>query len=186
MVGLRAWLADGKRYPSIAIGITIAIDIASLRTIDRPVSLEWSLKREVGKFLHFPGVCLNLSAMTKPLALILYENLLPGSKLVNRMQDLGYRVQTLTDPAVLAETAERQKPMLIITDLTSKQADVCGAIEAMKSRAVTGHVPVIAFTSQKNQKLLSEATKAGANLVASSTALLDQLPQLLEQVLEVD
>ena len=39
------------------------------------------------------------SCMTQPLALVLYEKLLPGSQLVNRLQDLNYRVQTIADPA---------------------------------------------------------------------------------------
>jgi DNA-binding NarL/FixJ family response regulator len=95
-------------------------------------------------------------------------------------------VQTLNDPALLAETAERDKPMLIIADLTSRQADVCAAIGDMKNRAVTGHIPVLAFDSQKNHQRLSDATAAGANLVASSAALLDQLPHLLEQVLQME
>ena len=45
-------------------------------------------------------------AMSEPLALVLYEKLLPGSQLVNRLQDLKYRVQTISDPAKLTESAE--------------------------------------------------------------------------------
>ena len=37
------------------------------------------------------------SRMTQPLALVLYEKLLPGSQLVNRLQDLNYRVQAIAD-----------------------------------------------------------------------------------------
>src|SRR5262245_49139849 len=39
--------------------------------------------------------------MTEPLALVVYEKLLPGSQLVNRLQDLKYRVQTVADPTQL-------------------------------------------------------------------------------------
>ena len=37
----------------------------------------------------------------QPLALVLYEKLLPGTQLVNRLQDLNYRVQTVNDAALL-------------------------------------------------------------------------------------
>jgi CheY-like chemotaxis protein len=124
--------------------------------------------------------------MTKPLALILYENLMPGSKLANRMQDLGYRVVTLSNPTRLVEQAEREKPMVVLADLTSNPTGVCAAIGAMKSNPATAHIPILAFTGQKSQKSIAEATAAGARLVASNAALLDQLPHLLEQVLQVD
>ena len=54
-----------------------------------------------GKFLQFPPVSPNLTSMTRPLALFVYERLLPAGQLVNRLQDLGYRVQSLEDPATL-------------------------------------------------------------------------------------
>ena len=55
--------------------------------------------------------------MTQPLALVLYEKLLPGSQLVNRLQDLNYRVQTVTEPSTLVECAEQSKPMLVFRRL---------------------------------------------------------------------
>jgi PleD family two-component response regulator len=124
--------------------------------------------------------------MTKPLALVVYENLMPGSKLVNRMQDLGYRVLSLSDPGQLVVQAEREKPMLVIADLAFRQANVCEAIGALKANTNTEHIPVLAVTTPKHPKQAAEATSAGARLVANSTALLDQLPQLLEQLLQVD
>ena len=39
--------------------------------------------------------------MTQPLALVVYEKLLPGTQLVNRLQDLHYRVQAVTDADTL-------------------------------------------------------------------------------------
>jgi len=139
-----------------------------------------------GIFLHFLAACDNFFAMTKPMALILYENLMPGSKLANRMQDLGYRVKSLSQPAQLPEMAESEKPMVVFADLVPHSAEVCAAITSMKQNPATQHIPVLAFSGQKNAKLLSQATAAGANLVASSAGLLDQLPHLLEQILLVE
>ena len=49
--------------------------------------------------------------MKLPLAILLYENLIPGSQLINRLQDLGYRVETINDARLLVELAEREKAL---------------------------------------------------------------------------
>ena len=46
--------------------------------------------------------------MTQPLTLFLCEKSLQGGQLINRLQDLGYRVQSLSDPKTLTEVAERE------------------------------------------------------------------------------
>src|SRR3989442_450923 len=66
-----------------------------------------------GKLLQFTRGYPKLKAMTQPLALVLYERLLPGTQLVNRLQDLNYRVQTLSDPALLVDCAKQAKPMIV-------------------------------------------------------------------------
>jgi CheY-like chemotaxis protein len=123
--------------------------------------------------------------MTSPLALLVYENLLPGSQLANRLRDLGYRVQTITDPEALVAQAEQDKPLVVLLDLASKSADTCDLIKRLKENSATAHLPVLAYTEQKNKKLQEAAIQAGATLVAVDTAILAQLPQLLEQALEV-
>lgn len=124
--------------------------------------------------------------MTKPLALVFYERLMPGSQLVNRLQDLGYRVQTITEASLLIDTAKREKPMLALVDLVSQRANICGIIKDLKNDEETGHIPVVGFAAQKDEKLHTEATRSGATLVAYDDALLPQLPHLLEHALQVD
>ena len=63
--------------------------------------------------------------MTTPLALVFYEHLLPGSQLVNRLQDLGYRVQTVAEACALVAQAELARPLVVVADLASAKADVC-------------------------------------------------------------
>ena len=123
--------------------------------------------------------------MTKPLALIHYERLMPGSQLVNRLQDLGYRVQTVTDASELLETARREKPMIVILDLVTK-ADICTVIQQLKGDKETEHLPVITFAGAKDQKLHAEAIRCGETLVALDDALLPQLSHLLEHALRID
>src|SRR5216117_1584066 len=102
--------------------------------------------------------------MTQPLALFLYERLLPGGQLVNRLQDLGYRVQTISSAATLVESAEREKPLLVITDIEPRQAEVCEAISRLKQNSATAHVPVIAIAADNNETGQAAARSAGATL----------------------
>ena len=124
--------------------------------------------------------------MTKPLALVVYENLLPGSQLINRLQDLGYRVQTLACLGDIGGQAVQEKPLLIIIDLSSSAGDPCAAIRELKANAATAHIPILAFSGPKHVSLHTAAHEAGATLVANEAAVLAQLPELLEQLLHVD
>ena len=124
--------------------------------------------------------------MTSPLALLVYENLMPGSQLVNRLQDLGYRVQTINDARQLTETAEREKALIVIADLLGQKSDVCSAIKNLKNCSATAHIPVVAFVDPKHADLTEAAQSAGANLVASPTTILQHLSQFLDQALQLD
>jgi CheY-like chemotaxis protein len=122
--------------------------------------------------------------MTQPLALVLYEKLLPGSQLVNRLQDLNYRVQTLSDATRLVESAEQAKPMLVLADLETK--DLCAAMGKLKKNPATQHLPVLAFGADSKPELQAEAQKAGVTLLVSDAAILNHLSECLEQVLRIE
>jgi two-component system cell cycle response regulator DivK len=124
--------------------------------------------------------------VTKPLAFLLYEQLLPGSQLLPRLEDIGYRVRVVADPAQLVRQAEEEKPMIVLVDLVTPTGDFCERITELKKNPATAHIPVLAFTGQANAKLQQAARVAGATLVASDDAILTQLPQLLEQALQVE
>jgi CheY-like chemotaxis protein len=124
--------------------------------------------------------------MTQPLALVLYEKLLPGSQLVNRLQDLKYRVQAIADAGRLMECAEQAKPMLVLADLASTRNDVCAALARLKQNLATQHLPVIAFGGEGAAELQAAAEAAGATLVVSEAAILNHLPQMLEQALHLE
>jgi len=124
--------------------------------------------------------------MNQPLALIIYERLLPGSQLLNRLQDLSYRVQVVTNVDSLVECAEQSKPMLVLADLESTRFNVCAAIARLKQNPITQHLPVIAFGGDNSPDLQAAARAAGVALVVGETAILQHLPQLLEQALQVE
>jgi CheY-like chemotaxis protein len=123
--------------------------------------------------------------MTQPLALIYYEKLMPGSQLANKLQDLNYRVQTVSDPALLQAAALREGPLLVILDLAGGDK-VLSAIAGLKSDAATGHIPVIAFAADGAVAALEAAQKTGANLAASEIAIANHLPELLNQALQIE
>ncbi|HTL15815.1 MAG TPA: response regulator [Patescibacteria group bacterium] len=124
--------------------------------------------------------------MTEPLALVVYEKLLPGSQLVNRLQDLKYRVQTVSDIGLLVECTEQTKPMLILADLRASHQDVCAAIGRLKQNPSTQHVPVIAFGAEEQSETQKAALAAGVTLIVSESALLNHLPQCLDQALRIE
>jgi|SRR5439155_17380857 len=124
--------------------------------------------------------------MTQPLALVLYEKLLPGSQLVNRLQDLNYRVQTLADPAALVGCAEQAKPMVVLVDLEPAQNKVCEAVSRLKQNSATQHLPVIAVCGENAADLQKAARAAGVALVVNEAAILGHLEHFLEQALHLD
>jgi CheY-like chemotaxis protein len=122
--------------------------------------------------------------MTKPLALVLYERLMPGSQLVNRLQDLGYRTETVSDSKSLVAQAEKVKPMLVIADLEPASANVSEALSRLKENSGTAHLPIIAFCADNSADLPNKAK--AANLVVTDTAISTHLSLFLEQALQMD
>jgi CheY-like chemotaxis protein len=107
--------------------------------------------------------------MTQPLALVVYEKLLPGTQLVNRLQDMGYRVQVVDNPSALLETAEATKPLIVFVDLQSTRVNMLEAV-----------APEDDAETQQN------ARTSGVTLLASEVMLANHLPQVLEQALRID
>ncbi len=124
--------------------------------------------------------------MIQPLALVLYEKLMPGTQLVNRLQDLKYRVQTVGDAGMLVECAEQAKPMIVLADLESSKNNVPAALRRLRETPSTAHLPVIAYGAENDQALQDAARSLQQVILASEPALLNHLPQLLEQALQVE
>jgi CheY-like chemotaxis protein len=124
--------------------------------------------------------------MTEPLAFVLYEKLLPGTQLVNRLQDLRYRVHVVTEPATLAQRAEELKPMVVLADLHSTGNSIAPALATLRQNTATSHIPVIGFTEEESDAARNAAEAAGVTLFATDAAVLNHLPLLLEQALRVD
>jgi CheY-like chemotaxis protein len=135
-------------------------------------------------FAIYPAMA-HADHMTQPLALVFYEKLMPGSQLVNRLQDLNYRVQAVNDLASLQQYARNEGPLLVIADLAGRE-EVCRVIAALKADAATHHIPVIAFAGEPVAEWQAAAQKAGATLAVSEAAIINYLPQLLNQALQME
>ena len=124
--------------------------------------------------------------MTQPLALVVYEELKPGSQLVNRLQDLQYRVQPISDARQLGDNAQIGGTMLIFLDLGIKAVPASTLITDLKANAATAHIPIIAFADEGTEETLAAAKQAGANQVVTDTAVLAHLPEIIQQALQVE
>jgi PleD family two-component response regulator len=123
--------------------------------------------------------------MNKPLALIYYSNLMPGSHLTMLLQELGYEVQAVSDAAMLAESCEKETPLVVIAELFPA-ADVCAAVARLKGNPATRHVPVLGYCQMCDAAAQAQARKAGVDLLAAQGGVAEQLPQLLDQILQVE
>ncbi|MFM7101997.1 MAG: hypothetical protein ACKO3N_12590 [Verrucomicrobiota bacterium] len=124
--------------------------------------------------------------MTRPLALVFYEKLLPGSRVAGKLGDLGWRVAEVRPATQLVAQARAQRPLVLVAELTLRPDDLLPFIRDLRAAPDTAHLPVLAFAADGPPGRVEAALAAGVNLVAAEAGIIDQLPQLLEQVLAVD
>ena len=124
--------------------------------------------------------------MTQPLALLLYERPLPGSQLVNRFQDLGYRVSTVPSPTSLVDACLREKPILLVVDVREADDKVCAALRQLTTGPETNHIPVIATVPAQSPEAAEAARLSGVKLVLHDSVILAHLEQFIDQALQLD
>ena len=134
----------------------------------------------------FPGLLDKLRLVTLPLALVYYEDLIPGSQLVNRLQDSKYRVQVVPKLNELFDCASNAGPMLIFTDLAPRSGDVCAVVRKLRNEKSTAHIPVIGFADDDDETLQVAGRAAGATLVVADSVILTHLGQFIEQALQIE
>lgn len=122
--------------------------------------------------------------VTQPLALVFYQQLMPGSVLCNKLLDLGYRVEAVHELSDLDAKAQGSGPMMVLVDLTGAADKVSGALSRLKREPATQHLPLLAFGGSESEQ--AAALASGARLAVGERALLEHLPGLLEELLRVD
>jgi CheY-like chemotaxis protein len=123
--------------------------------------------------------------MSKPLALLHYSNLMPGSQLANQLIDLGYRVQTLPDLVGLTEACQKEKPLLVVAEIVPGGAG-CASVARLRKEPTTQHIPVLGYSTAQDPALQTQAREAGVTLLAGTAAISEHLPRLLDQVLQIE
>ncbi len=123
--------------------------------------------------------------MTQPLALLWLGKMLLGSRLTDKLEELGYRVKVMTSPESLLMDAERDKPLVVFMGVDSQPDRITNAITRLKGNPGTEHLPVIAIISAHNQASQQIALDAGAKLAVPATVVLDYLDHFLQQALEL-
>jgi CheY-like chemotaxis protein len=136
--------------------------------------------------LQFGGARLKLLVMMRPLAFVCSENMVLGTQLVDRLQELGYRVEILSDANHLSDQTRAARPFVIVSDLVSRGTDLAPMIKGLRHDQATAHIPIIGMTTNPNQQFHADAIAAGASVVAMESGILAQLPQLLDMALAVD
>jgi CheY-like chemotaxis protein len=124
-------------------------------------------------------------AVSKPLAILYYSNLMPGSQLANQLLDLGYRVQTVTDMVGLTELCQKEKPLLVVAEILAG-SPACSYVARLRKEPSTAHIPVLGYTPALDPSLQTQAREAGVTLLAGNAAVTEHLPRLLDQVLQVE
>jgi len=74
----------------------------------------------------------------------------------------------------------------VLVDLESSRWKVSEVIAELRKNSTTRHLPVIAYAREEETGWQQAARAAGATLVVSEAGLLSQLPQLLDQALQVE
>jgi PleD family two-component response regulator len=116
---------------------------------------------------------------------LLYFNSLTGGQLTARLQEMDYRVHAISDPGLLQETCEREKPLVLLAEVTMSNG-VCAAVAQMKKNPLTAHIPALGFAAAHDKALQTLAEESGVSLLTGNAAVVDHLPVLLDQVLQLD
>jgi hypothetical protein len=85
----------------------------------------------------------------------------------------------------LPAACESQMPLVVVAELAPPE-EVCAAIARLKANPGTQHIPVLAFARAPHSAAPEKARQAGVTLLAAEAGMAEQLPQLLEQVLQVE
>jgi DNA-binding response OmpR family regulator len=123
--------------------------------------------------------------VNEPLALLLSSRGTIATQLAERLEALRYRMVAVADPVQLGPVAETEKPLVVLADLEGREELVARAVGQLRGQASTMHIPVIGFRRELEDAAQTALAARGFTVAASEAAILNHLPQLLEQALDV-
>ena len=98
---------------------------------------------------------------------------------------LGLSRQSVSTAALLSTACDDEMPLVVIAELAPAAA-ACAAIAQLRSAPATQHIPVLAFSRAHDVARQSQAREAGVTLLAADAGIAEQLPQLLDRILQVE
>ena len=94
----------------------------------------------------------------------------------------GYRVVEAVNGNQAVEEAARQRPDIILMDLSLPQLDGLAATRRIRSQDGLGKVPIVAVSAHDSADFHAEALAAGCNEYVTKPIDFDQLVQLLDRL----
>jgi len=122
--------------------------------------------------------------MVQPLAIVLNDRVVIGAQLEQKLEGLDYRVKVSDHPEGLGALALKEKPLVVLMDLTKESHLV--AASALLNNSATRHVPIVGYAPDIRPELQARANNAGVSVVVTDSAILQHLKQLLDQALHVE
>jgi DNA-binding NarL/FixJ family response regulator len=126
------------------------------------------------------------ATVLRPSAVVIFEELLPGSRVARRLVELGWNVSELKPPVDFVRECARLRPLVVVVDLRIRSQALFQDLRTLHHDPRTCHLPLLAFCPPDRSDLSAAALDAGARLVAAEGGILDQLPELVEHVLALD
>ena len=124
--------------------------------------------------------------MLKPLAMLCMDSPVLGSQLAARLSELGYQIHEVKDPSKLFALTGKHMPFLIITELGQSRQKTLESIRLIRSADSTKHIPILGVDRLTSNQPDPDSLTSGITLVAAEKRILDQLPDLLEQLLAME
>lgn len=99
------------------------------------------------------------------------------------LEQLGYRIVEADNGAKAVEVAERERPDIILMDLSLPIMDGIAATEKIRARDGFKTVPVIAVTAHQETDFRADAQAAGFNAYVTKPIDMPWLSELIEGLL---
>lgn len=93
----------------------------------------------------------------------------------------GVEVRFVATVEALVIEVARQRPAVVLVDVTDFELDGLAAMESLKGTPGTRDIPVVAFGDSLRADLLQDAQEAGADLVLPRGAFHKQLGSILKR-----
>ena len=122
-----------------------------------------------------------MSDTSKPIAVLVEDNLMFSMMVEPTLKRLGYQTRTLSGPDAAAQIATLQ-PAVALVNLTSGRFSGPDLIRGLKAQPELAGVGVIGYAGHVERHFLQAGREAGADLVVPNSALRKALPEVLAKL----